>query len=323
MEHNQVMQTAGTRKVPWGLLTIISLLFVLMLILVVVVGTLIYTRQLNTTTPSTRSILGANPLNLLDPDQIDPALALASLGGMPESELITEALSKERPETALAVLLFSPNLSSRESSGGFLRLANQYASIGNIQKAIATFELAGTVAILAPELTDTVRADLLLQISEGLIKIDEIELAKFYLDQAFTISSRSPYLQAAHRRGVFEQLHKDYSAIDDRNMARESLSLSANPPALDLVTAAPLLIPPQESIAMPETVQDAEANRWQASQELAILLVERGGQAPQAAINRLRDALIAEDQLKTEFLDTELSSSPLLSEKTNLISAED
>jgi hypothetical protein len=200
-----------------------------------------------------------------------------------------------------------------------LRLANQYTAVGNPQKATNAFELAGIVAILAPDLSDTVRADLLLQISEGLIKIDETELAKFYLDQAFTISSRSPYLQAAHRRRIFEQLHKNYSAIEERGMARESLSFSANPPSLDLIAAPSLLLPPIETVALPEVVQDAEANRWQASQELAILLVERGGVAPQSAVNQLAEALVMEDQLKLTFLDEELNNSPQLSERINLI----
>jgi hypothetical protein len=314
------MQTVGTRKPPWSLIIIVGVLFVLLLILVMVVGVLIFTRQFNTTT-TTRSILGANPVNLLDAKQIDPALALASLGGMSEANVVSEAVEKARPETALATLLFSPNLTSRETAGGFLQLAGQYSAIDQLQKAAAVYEMAGLVAILAPDISDTIRADLLIQISEGLIAINQPELGNFYLDQAFTIAAQSPYLQAAHRRRIFESLHKNYLLIGERLLARESLSLSANPPTLDLVTEPPVLLPVKDPIPLPDAIQRAEAARWQAAQELAILLVERGGAAPESDIDQLAQALVAEDAEKSAFFENEFNNTSQLSYKINVTRA--
>lgn len=315
------MQQARIKTSHWGLIIIFGTVFVLVLILLATVGILLFTRQ-NSSNTAPSIITGNSPVNQLNVETIDPALALASLGGVPESELLTEAIEKLRPETALATLLFSPNLSTKESAGGFLQLAAVYAGGNNFEKAALSYRLAGTLATLAPDLPDTVRADLFVQAGEGLTGIARPAEAKFYFDQAFVIAAKSPYLQAAHRRRIFERLHQNYQAIGERAAARESLSLSANPPNLQLVAQADAILPVGEPVPLPEAAQIAEADRWQAAQELAAQLVQRGGQVSPETVGALAAALVAEDLQKLPYYRSEFENTSQLSKKMDITRAQ-
>lgn len=315
------MQQAKLKHSHLGLIIIVGTLAILMLILIAAIGVLFFTSQFGSAQSGEANALPGttNPLTLLNVDKIDPALALASLGGVPEAEVVAEAIDKARPETALSSLLFHPTLTNKESSGSFLQLATAYAKNGEQDKAVLSYKMAGTIATLAPDIPDTTRADLFLQASEGLIDLEETVLAKFYLDQAFIVASQSPFLQAAHRRSIFERLQKNYIILGERALARHSLSLSANPPALGLVIEAYTNLPEKnEAVPLPDSVQEAEALRWEVAQELAILLVERGGKAPQASVEALTKALIAEDQQKIPFYESELAKTTQLSRKIDI-----
>lgn len=308
------MQHAKIRKPYWGLIIIFGTAVILVLILVVAVGFLVYTR-LSARAETTAALAGSATLNYLDTDQVDPALALASLGGVSEADVISEAIDTARPETALGMLLFSPTLSNKESAGGFLQVAAAYTKRNQAEKAAFSYQLAGTFATLAPDMSDTVKADIFQQTAEGLIDIQEPVLARFYLDQAFALAAKSPYLQAAHRRRIFERLHKNYTAINQRALARESLNLSANPPDLTLITEERTVLPASEPIPLSEAIQQAEADRWLAAQELAANLVQLGGNAPPDKVEQLSEALMTEDQLKMPFYEQEIENSTQLSKK--------
>jgi hypothetical protein len=267
-------------------------------------------------------LIGPNPLTQLSLGEIDPALALTSLGGAPEADVITEAAAKARPENALASLLFQPTLTNKESAGGFLQLAAEYAKSGKRDKAVFSYKLASTVATLAPDIPDTVRADIFLQAGEGLISLDQNQLAKFYLDQAFLLASKSPYLQAPHRRVIFERLQKDYLRLDQRVLARQSLSLSADPPGPGQTVENRVVLPQSQAVPAPLSLQEAETRRWRAAQQVAILLVERGGKAPQASIQTLQEALVAEDELKSLFYESEFNNTTQLSKKIDITVAQ-
>lgn len=311
------MQPARIQKSHWGLIIIFGIALILTLILVVAVGFLLYTRM--AARAETRAALvGTITLNYLDTTQVDPALALTTLGGIPESEVVTEAINLDRPETALAALLFSPSLANKASAGGFLQVAAVYAERNQLDKAAFSYQMAGNIATLAADISDTVRADLFQQIAEGLIAINEPAQAKFYLDQSFALGLKSPYLQAAHRRRIFERLHKNYLTINERLLARESLSLSANPPAQALVTDQQTLLPARSPIALSAEIQAAEGDRWLAAQQLAADLVARGGNAPADSVQQLTQALVAEDGLKRPFFKQEFENSSQLTKQIDV-----
>jgi hypothetical protein len=319
MEYHNTMKQAKPKTPHLGLIIVIGTLITLILILIAAIAILLFTNQLDAAETTAQSLLtNTNSLAMLDVDQIDPALALASLGGVPEAEVIIEAIDKERPETALAALLFQSDLTDKESAGDFLLLAPAYATNNQREKAIFSYQMVGTIATLSPNIPDTVRADLFLQTSEGLIKLNEQTLAKFYLDQAFVVASSSPFLKAAHRRSIFERLQKNYITLEERELARKSLDLSANPPDLTRLTEQTTILPPSEGIALPKPIQEIEANRWIKAQELAALLVERGGHAPPSAIKVLKEALLEEDEQKMPFYEAELRDTAQLSKKIDI-----
>ena len=312
------MAQTSKRKSHLGLFIVIGVFSVLTFIIIAALVLLLITRANSANSSSWDLLTNTGPLTRLDIEQIDPALALASLGGLPEAEVVIEAIDTARPETALTTLLFAPELSDKESAGDFLFLAEAYLDKGESEKAIFSYDMAGTIATLSPDIPDTARATIFMQAGEGLLNQNEQDLAKFYFDQAYIIAANSPYLQAAHRRPILQQLQKNYILLEERELARKSLDLSANPPDLEFVPETAALLPPGEDIPLPQSIQTAETNRWIRAQELAALLVERGGHASSAAVGALKEALLEEDSQKLPFFESELASTSLLSERINI-----
>lgn len=317
------MQQAKLKNSHMGLIVVVGTLALLMVILLAAIGVLFFTSRTRSNSSSQPSLfLGSSPLRQLVVDDIDPALALASLGGVPDTEVVTEAIDKARPETALAGLLFQPGLNNKESAGSFLQLANAYARQNNTAKAVLGYQLASTIATLAPDLSDTVRADVFLQAGEGLVGLQEKTLAKFYLDQAFTIAAKSPYLQAAYRRAIFERLQENYIILNEPALARQSLNLSASPPNLTLVAEEQVLLPQPQPVPLPASAQMAEGERWRAAQELAVTLVEDEGNAPEFLVEALANALVVEDQEKSPYFTDEIANTTQLSRRIDFIFAQ-
>ncbi len=262
-----------------------------------------------------------DPLTLVEPDRIDPALAVAGLGGVSDGDLSAKALDQARSDTAYAILVFSPSIEDRESAGDFLLLASRLRSDNRPDLAITSYRLAGTIATLSPDLPDTVRADTFVLAGEGLAELEEFGLAQLFFDQAFNIAMASPYLQAATRRGVFERLHQGYQMIGDRERARVSLKQSAEAFPMATVAESPPLLPVAEPPHVSLEVQQAEAARWEAAQALSDALVVRGGYAPPELVAALREALMAEDQAKVPYYDAQLAATPQLSVQISVVQA--
>jgi hypothetical protein len=262
-----------------------------------------------------------DPLMLVKPDRIDPALAVAGLGGVSDGDLGAKAIAQGRADTAYAILVFSPSIGHRESAGDFLLLASRFRSDDRPELATASYRLAGTIATLSPDLPDTVRADTFVLAGEGLAALGEFGLAQLFLDQAFNVAMASPYLQAATRRNVFQRLHQGYRRIGDQERARTSLEQSAEPFPMVTVVEAPPVLPVAEPPLMSLEVQEAEAARWEAAQALSSALVVRGGYAPPELVEALREALIAEDQVKLPYFNSQLAAAPQLSVQISIVQA--
>jgi len=262
-----------------------------------------------------------DPLTLVNAEAIDPALAVAGLGGVADSDLVAQALTQARADTAFAILVFSPSIGDQETAGDFLLLANRYRDDNRPEQAVVCYRLAGTIATLSPDLPDTVRADISILAGEGLADLGEFGLAQLYFDQAYNIVTASPYLQAATRRNILQRLHQGYQAIGDRERARLSLEQSAEafPPVT--VTESPPVLPVAEPPPLSLEVQQAEAARWEAAQTLTTLLVERGGHAPTEFVTALGEALVAEDQAKLPYFDAQLAATPQLSVQISVVQA--
>ena len=313
------MAQAKRKKSYLGLLIAIGTIVILLFILVTAVAIFVLSQQFNAAGSGGQNLLTyTSPLSMIEVERVDPALALASLGGVPEADVIGQAMSRERTETALAAVLYQPALSDRESAGDFVLLGSAYAANGQTKKALLCYQMAGMTATLSPEIPDTVKADLFLQVGEEMARLNEPVLAKFYLDQAFSVAAKSSFLRAVRRRTIFERLQKDYIVLGERELARQSLNLSVEPPDLILSAEQTTYIPDHHPIPLPQAVQKAETNRWIFAQELAALLVERGGVAPAEKIAQLQQALIEEDKQKLSFYETELAAATQVSKKLDI-----
>jgi len=311
------MQQSRRKNSRLGLAIIIGTLTIIGIILAIAVGGILLSGQLNARQdPGQSTLFGNSPHHQIDESQIDPALALASLGGVPHIEVIAKAISTNRPETALADILYTPSLTDQETTGGLTRLAKLYQD--NPEKAALCLRWAGTITTLSPYLTDISRTDLFIQAGEGMLDLEQTAFAELYFDQAFLLAAESPYLQAVQRRTFFERLQKNYMALDNRQKARSSLNLSANPPAISSTLTEGPVLPQVSPIALPAEIQESEALRWQYAQELAAILVERGGNAPNANQQALQQALETEDEQKLAFFETAFSNATSISQQVDV-----
>jgi len=260
-----------------------------------------------------------DPRSQIAPEAIDPALAVAGLSGIPDAELVRLALDTMRPDTAFAILVLSPSISDRESTGDLLLLAQRYRTNNQSAEAVTAYRLAGVLATLSPELSDAERAETSVLAGKGLAELNEYGLAELYFDQTFNVLAYSRYIQAATRRTLWQRLQEGYLAIGEREQARRSLEKSAEEVELISNPQPPLVLPVTSPPSLPEAVQQAELTRRQAAEVLANTLRERGGKAPAELIERLGQALLEEDGQRLTHYDAQLASGIQLSAQISVI----
>jgi hypothetical protein len=272
--------------------------------------------------PPPPEVLVTDPGVALEIGAIDPALAIAELGGVAEAEVVRQAIERARPNTALAVLINSPRLGDRQRAGDLLLLAERFIRNEDFIRAQLSYHLAASIATLSPDLPDTIRVDTFLQVGKGLAGLNEIELSVLYLDQAFAVAAHSPGLPAVYRQRTFEQLQPIYEKIGSRDRARASLNMLTTLGGAGALPDEALALPAPGPVATSSEVQAAEARRWAAAQIVAQELVERGGQATPESRQALQEALLAEDGVKMPFFRGALADAPQLLAQIGVIQAQ-
>lgn len=267
-------------------------------------------------------VLFTDPAAAIEVEKIDPALAVGGLGGVAEDEVVEQAISKARPNTALTILLQSPTLTDRQRVGDLLLLAERFVELGDPTRGQLSYQLAATIATLSPSLPDTIRVDTFLQVGKGMVALGQPDLSAIYLDQALVVAGQSPYLQAAYRRRALEQLHSIYQSLGRPEKARASMQLLGAVGEGAALPEEPLTLPAGIPLAITMDIQAAEARRWAAAQVVARELVERGGRATPESRQALQDALLAEDGLKTPFLQEALAQALQLSAQIGVMQAQ-
>ena len=306
------------RAIPtkFGLISVISTVIVLILILGLAMVSFLVRSE-----PPTPTEMLLDPVTAITPDIIDPALAVSLLAGVSEADVINQALEKARPGTALATIISSPGLSDRSTVGDLLLLGEKFAAQDNIAHAILSYQLAGTMATLSPDLSDTLRADIFLQVAIGLTRLDEPVLAKVYLDQAVLVALESVHLQAAYRNTVLEAASRIYLDLGLNAESRQVLEQSLSPGSLTSLPEKPLVLPAPVPLVFPVEVQEAEARRWQAAQFLARELVELGGRTQATTLEAVRASLLVEDDVKLRYFAEAVAAEPQLSGKISITRA--
>ncbi|MEM7028528.1 MAG: hypothetical protein AAF629_02960 [Chloroflexota bacterium] len=301
----------------FGIISIISTVVILILILALAILSFLVE-------PVESEVIQAEipTVDTINSGEVDAALAIALLAGVSPEDMIRQSIIKLRPGTALATVVSSPSLDAKEMAGDLVLIGDKFIEQDNKPYATLSFHLASTVATLSPDFSDTLRADIFLQAGIGLTAADNPILAKVYLDQAFLVVTESNHLQAAYRIAILESLNTAYLALDLNDEARRSLQASLDVPNLSIRPETPLVLPSIEGIALPTNVQQAESDRWRAAQFVARELVELAGTIRPDTLDRLRLALLAEDEAKRQHFAEALVNEPALLGKINIISAQ-
>ncbi len=300
----------------FGLIAILSTIAII--ILISLLGVFSFLTQ-PTENKTTAENLDTN--SLLQTTTVDPALAVAQLGGLPALKIVQQATDKARPGTALTTLAYTPNIPPQDAVGALLLLGNKFNAQADAAHAQLSFEMAANIATLSPDLSDTLRADVFIQAGNGMATLENTNLAKLYFDQAYLIATESNYLQAAYRRSLLEQLNQAYLSINQNDLARRSLDQSLNPADLNNNIENKIELPVSQTIPLPLSIQSAEKERWEAAQAVVKNLVEMGGEVRPENLSALTDALLKEDTLKTQFFEDALNSEQQLSGKVNIVYA--
>ncbi len=154
-----------------------------------------------------------DPLDDLQPEAIAPDLALLSLSGVPDSQILSLALAADEIETVRATLTFSPELNDLERVGGWMILAQYYQNAGRRDTAARAYRLVGYNTVLSADLPDLVRVKTLLAAGRQLIALHDQHNARFCLDQATLIAAYSRDLSPFHRRSLLAQVVPAYSRV--------------------------------------------------------------------------------------------------------------
>jgi tetratricopeptide (TPR) repeat protein len=169
-----------------------------------------------------------DPVAQLRLGQVEPALALASLAGVGDIDVVNRSLEGGELDTAYATILFSTQLSDRERVGSLLMLGQRYEDGGDQSSAVSCYQQASLVSTLSPALSDSTRAYSFVEIGDGFTTWGERAEALFNYDQAFTLALQSPVIRVPHKADLLSQLAEAYDGIGEREKATECRSVQAD-----------------------------------------------------------------------------------------------
>jgi hypothetical protein len=147
-----------------------------------------------------------DPADAIQPESIAFDLALLSLAGVPDEQVLALSIEMQELATAHAILALGLDLTDFQRMNGWLWLAFRYQEAGQAQRAARAYRLAGHGAILGQDLSDLSRTETLLSVGRELIELHDEPGARFFLGQAALIAANAPQLTAHHRRTLLEQL---------------------------------------------------------------------------------------------------------------------
>jgi tetratricopeptide (TPR) repeat protein len=164
---------------------------------------------------------GTDFVQQLRKDEIDPSLALLTLAGVEDLEVVNQAQAAGELETAYATILFGTEVADGERVGSLLLLAPAYVAAGDSNRAQLCYQQANLIATLSPTLSDFAKANAYLEIGQGLAELGNKGEALSNYDQAYVVASHSPYLRDPHRADVLGKLAGAYQALGEGRKAGE------------------------------------------------------------------------------------------------------
>jgi hypothetical protein len=242
-----------------------------------------------------------DPADDARPDAVALDLALLSLAGTPDEQVLELALETYELETARVLLTFGADLSDQQRLNGWLWLAYHYQQTGQTQRAARAYHVAGDGAVLSDQPPDLLRVEALLTVGQQLIALHDLHSARFYLEQAALISAHAPDLTAHHRRSLLERLVPSSLQAGGK---RDDWAALAQAVAQDTAAQAgrdfdcPQVAPGYDA----GLVQAQDARRAAAAVWLAELPASHGADCENYACLNLRQALLGEDAAMQYYL---------------------
>jgi len=287
--------------------------FLVLLILVGVVsgGAYLYLRY---SSPSRWS----DPVQQLQKDKIAPSLALLTLTGVNDLEVVNRALMEEKLETAYATILFGTELANGERVGSLLLLGQAYTAAGGNGRAQLCYQQANLITTLSPTLSDFAKASAYLEIGEGLAQLGNRGEALFNYDQAHIVTLHSLYMRDPHRADVLGKLATAYEVLGEGTRASEC---SAQQAEIRYVFDEPEEAsesPPEQPMSpftmdIPEPtaamVASYEQRRVEVLQELIGFLegASQGEAIPEDLMTDVTQALLNEDEARQGVYEQQLA----------------
>jgi hypothetical protein len=244
-----------------------------------------------------------SPLESVERQKVAPDLALLSLAGESDERVFRAALDAGEKETAYAVLAYSLLLPDNIRGGHWLLLAPYCMQVGG-ERATACTQAALDLATLSPTLNDAARADLSLQAARGYADSGQEEPARMALAQVENIARYSLTLLPAQRREILGKLLEAYRALGDDEAASSIQSLLGEGGASRGIVAEPSrgdLGDLRGSVVLPEPVVSRVVDRQQAAAQAAARWFNADEAARAKLADDLGEALVQEDQARSEF----------------------
>jgi len=260
----------------------------------------------------------SDPIQQLRKEEVDPSLALLTLAGANDLEVVNRALTLKELETASATILFSTELANGERVGSFLLLAQAYATAGDSNRAQLCYQHANLMATLSPTLSDFAKANAYLEIGKGLAELGNRGEALSNYDQAYLVAAHSPYVRVPHRAGVLGKLATAYQALGESGKASECLALQAEIQYVSDESEEASERPPEPPIApfMMEIAEPTEAmvtsyeqRRVETVQQLIDFLqgASEGEAIPEDLMTDVTQALLNEDGVRQGVYEEQLA----------------
>jgi len=241
-----------------------------------------------------------SPLSVIKAGAINPALALGSLAGQDDQDIVDRAIAAGSADTALATLLYSTSLNDQTRANGLLRASRLLARQNRNEQALLVAHTAADVAMLSPTMTDYGRAAALDEAGQVMAQVGKKDEAASAYGMAATIALQSGRLDPAYRQLLIEGLAADYTRLGRPEQAR-ALRGAAQPalsPDKNPAVYPGLLVPliPGDSPAW-VSLQAATAKRTTLTASLIAALQGQASGAPEPVRQALEKVLIEEDQL--------------------------
>lgn len=238
--------------------------------------------------------------------KIAPRLALHQLAGDSAVPLAYQAVEAGELETALSIISFDPQVTGRERSSLYRRLARRTEELGVEQESIALYETMRTIAVLDPRLTTNERLQLLIGSTTGLIAAQQMDKALDSAQQAKRVAAQSPDMLPAQRNRHFETLLPLARRIDNEQFLQQIEEFERNPYVAPTGQLLPLKLDQFSSaIELPPEIANATTVRQQSSRQLIERLTNDPNAMANARANQLPEqqaltnALLQEDAART------------------------